>query len=304
MKHLFWLVAIFFVQYSSAQTPTASFLVSDNQLCVGECITITNTTTSNAQSWVWTFNGGTPGNYSGPNPGPVCFNTSGTYTITLTVQNTFGSNTATQTITVADLPTVNSTLSDTTGGNFVNINDTTINMFQEAYLWAQGTPAGGTMVWYPSGVLGDSISVNNGDSLTVTPFYDTYYVVSYTSLTGGCVAYDTVFVHVNFTEVVAVPNSFSPNGDGSNDFLKVLTNVDADNNYSNGFVEGGAIAEIDFRVYNHYGQLVFRTTDPHEGWDGTFKGKPENPATFVYTLDYRLINGRSSSIKGNVTLFR
>ena len=303
MKHLIWLVAFFVSFHSQAQTPTANFLISDNSFCIGECITITNTSSSNSQSWVWTFAGGTPSSYSGPNPGPVCFNTAGSYTITLTVSNTFGSNSSNQTVTVADLPVINATLSDTTGGAFVEINDTTINMFEEAYLWAEATPPGGTMVWYPSGVEDDAIAVNNGDSLTVTPFFNTYYVVSYTNA-GGCTAYDTVFVQVNYNEVVEVPNSFSPNGDGSNDFLKVLTNVDADNNYSNGFKEGGAIAEIDFRIYNSYGQLIFRTTDPHEGWDGTFKGKPENPATFVYTLDYRLINGRSSSIKGNVTLFR
>ncbi len=286
-----------------AQSPTAGFLISENSLCVGECITITNTSSSNTQSWNWTFNGATPSSFSGPNPGPVCFNSPGSFSISLTVTNTFGTNTTTQTVTVSELPVVTATLSDTVNGAYVVIDDTTVNMFGEAYLWAEATPPGGQLVWYPSGVIEDGIPMNSGDSLTVTPFYDTYYVVSYTNL-GGCTSYDTVFVRVNYNEVVAVPNSFSPNGDGSNDFLKVLTNVDADNNFSNGFTEGGAIAEIDFRIYNRFGQLVFKTSDPNEGWDGNFNGKPENPATFVYILDYRLINGRSSSIKGNVTLFR
>jgi gliding motility-associated-like protein len=103
---------------------------------------------------------------------------------------------------------------------------------------------------------------------------------------------------------VSVPNAFSPNSDGKNDVLKVLTNVDSDNNYANGFIEGGAIVEMNFEVYNRFGQLVFRTTDPHEGWDGNFKGKPMNPAVFVYKLDYRLINGLSATLNGNVTLYR
>jgi gliding motility-associated-like protein len=285
------------------QLPTAGFVVSDNALCVGECIDITNTSSTNGLSWSWTFTGATPSSYSGQNPGPVCFPTAGSITISLTVTNTFGSNTTSQTITVSDLPVVGATISDTTNGNYLVIADTTINMFQEAYLWAQGTPAGGEMTWYPSGVIGDAVVVANGDSLIVSPFYDTYYVVSYTNA-GGCTATDTLLVQVDFNEVVSVPNSFSPNGDGSNDLLRVLTNVDGDNNFTNGFIEGGAIAEMDFRIYNHYGQLIFRTSDTREGWDGSFKGKPENPATFVYTLDYRLINGRSSSINGNVTLFR
>lgn len=288
---------------SIAQAPTATFEVSENSICAGECITIENTTQNTATSWVWSFGAGaTPSSYSGPEPGPVCFPVAGSYTITLTASNTFGSVTTSQTITVTGLPSVAATLSDTTNGNYVEIPDTLINMYEEAYLWAEGLPTGGELMWYPSGVVSDGFSVNNGDSVVVNPFFDTYYVVSYTI--NGCAAYDTVLVNVNYQEVVQVPNSFSPNGDGVNDFLKVLTNVDTDNNYTNGFTEGGAIAEIDFRVYNRYGLLVFRTSDPHEGWDGTFNGKPENPATFVYTVDYRLINGRSSNLKGNVTLFR
>lgn len=288
---------------SIAQAPTATFGVSENSVCAGECIEIENTSQNAATSWVWSFGAGaTPSSYSGPDPGPVCFPVAGTYTITLTASNTFGTVSTSQTITVTALPSVSATLSDTTNGVYVEIPDTLINMYQEAYLWAEGVPVGGEQIWYPSGVSADGFTVNNGDSVVVNPFYDTYYVVSYSI--NGCTAYDTVLVNVNYQEVVQVPNSFSPNGDGVNDFLKVLTNVDADNNYTNGFVEGGAIAEIDFRVYNRYGILVFKTSDPHEGWDGTFKGKPENPATFVYTIDYRLINGRSSNLKGNVTLFR
>ncbi len=288
---------------SIAQAPTATFGVSENSVCAGECIEIENTSQNAATSWVWSFGAGaTPSSYSGPDPGPVCFPVAGTYTITLTASNTFGTVSTSQIITVTALPSVSATLSDTTNGVYVEIPDTLINMYQEAYLWAEGVPVGGELIWYPSGVSADGFTVNNGDSVVVNPFYDTYYVVSYSI--NGCTAYDTVIVNVNYQEVVQVPNSFSPNGDGVNDFLKVLTNVDADNNYTNGFVEGGAIAEIDFRVYNRYGILVFKTSDPHEGWDGTFKGKPENPATFVYTIDYRLINGRSSNLKGNVTLFR
>jgi gliding motility-associated-like protein len=288
---------------SIAQAPTATFGVSENSVCAGECIEIENTSQNAATSWVWSFGAGaTPSSYSGPDPGPVCFPVAGTYTITLTASNVFGTVSTSQTITVTALPSVSATLSDTTNGVYVEIPDTLINMYQEAYLWAEGVPVGGELIWYPSGVSADGFTVNNGDSVIVNPFYDTYYVVSYSI--NGCTAYDTVFVNVNYQEIVQVPNSFSPNGDGVNDFLKVLTNVDADNNYTNGFVEGGAIAEIDFRIYNRYGILVFKTSDPHEGWDGTFKGKPENPATFVYTIDYRLINGRSSNLKGNVTLFR
>jgi gliding motility-associated-like protein len=105
--------------------------------------------------------------------------------------------------------------------------------------------------------------------------------------------------------IVTVPDAFSPNGDNKNDVLRVITNVDQDSDYSNGFDgDGGAIVSMNFEVYNRYGQQVFRTTSPQEGWDGTYKGKTLNAGTFAYKLEYRLINGLSGSLNGNVTLYK
>ena len=100
-----------------------------------------------------------------------------------------------------------------------------------------------------------------------------------------------------------IPTGYYSTATGSGYTLKTqLFNII--NNSNNGFQEGGAIAEIDLRVFNRYGQMVFRTTNPHEGWDGTFKGKPLNPATYTYILNFRTIDGRSDDRSGNVTLFR
>jgi len=311
MKFSSFFISLSCIVMTYGQTPTANFSLSENQLCQGECVTITNNSEGNPINFEWTFQNGTPASYNGQNPpGPICFNTPGTFSITLNVSNTFGSNQTTQTVNVGQTPSVSATISDTLNGAYVEIPDTTIYMYEEAYLFASGTPLGGNMIWYPSGDILDSISPLANDSLVVTPFYDTYYVAAYTT-PEGCTSYDTVFVGVIFQHAddtigvkVALPNSFSPNEDGENDVFRVLSNVDSDQNFNNGFYEGGAIAEIDFRIYDRYGQMVFRTTDPHEGWDGTYKAKPVNPATYSYILEYRLINGFSDLLKGNVTLFR
>ncbi|MFM1915278.1 MAG: hypothetical protein RLZZ531_947 [Bacteroidota bacterium] len=318
MKSIFLFATLCFSQLLFAQAPSANFTISDADLilCEGDCIYVTNNSTGSDLTYLWSFQGATPATFVGQNPGPVCFPiTSGStpYAITLVVTNPQNvTSTLTQFVTVNETPTMNLTLSDTTGGAYVEINDTTINMYQNAYLFAEGTPAGGNLYWYPSGVMSDSILGCSpciaGDSLTVNPFYTTNYVATYTL--NGCSVSDTVLVTVNFATQVLIelPNSFSPNEDGENDYFRVLTNVDEDqnftNNANNGFVEGGAIAEIDLRVYNRYGQMVFRTTNPHEGWDGTFKGKPLNPATYTYIMNFRTIDGRSGDRSGNVTLFR
>lgn len=305
MRFLAFLVLFSFCSLCYGQIPTANFSMSENQLCQGECITVSNNSSTSAINFEWTFQDATPATYNGANPGPICFNTPGTFAITLTVSNTFGSNQTSQTINVGETPSVTATLSDTLNGAFVAIDDTTINMYQEAYLFASGTPPGGTMVWYPSGNISDSLLPDINDSLVVTPFYDTYYVVSY-STPEGCTSYDTVLVSVVFQDsvVVSLPNSFSPNGDDLNDVFRILTNVDADQNFENGFYEGGAIVEVDFRIFDRYGQMIFRTTDPHEGWDGTYKGKAVNTGAYYYLLEYRRIDGVSASMKGDVTLFR
>jgi gliding motility-associated-like protein len=333
MKHYILFLSILLTSGIWSQTPTANFIVSDDLLCAGDCISIENNSSSNTLAYEWTFTGATPSTYSGQNPGLICFNTAGTFTVSLTVTNTFGSNTATQTITVGQIPSVIVTLSDTTSQitipnpanpptpptiivydpttyGYYEINDTTISMYEEAYLYAEGFPAGGTLMWYESCVEADSISgcygCAGGDSLTVTPFAPTCYCVTYTTA-NGCAVTDSICVNVRFRDFVKVvlPNSFSPNEDGENDVFRILTNVDIDNNFVNGFTkEGGAIAEIDMRIYDRYGKMVFRTTDPHEGWDGTFKGKKVNPATYTYYVSYRRIDGRSDEMKGNVTLIR
>ena len=318
MKSIFLFAALCFTQLVFAQAPSANFTISDEDLilCEGDCIYVTNNSTGGDLTYGWSFQGATPSTYIGQNPGPICFPVSSgstPFAITLVATNASGvTSTLTQFVIVNTTPTMNLTLSDTTAGAYVEINDTTINMYQNAYLFAEGTPTGGNLYWYPSGVVSDSLlgcaSCVAGDSLTVNPFFTTNYVATYTL--NGCSVSDTVLVTVNFASQVLVelPNSFSPNGDGENDFFRVLTNVDKDqnftNNSNNGFQEGGAIAEIDLRVFNRYGQMVFRTTNPHEGWDGTFKGKPLNPATYTYILNFRTIDGRSDDRSGNVTLFR
>ncbi len=305
VKYFLFLLINLFYMTTFGQQPVANFSISSDSICQGECITVINNSSGNPTLYLWTLTGANPPTYQGENPGEICFNSSGSFNIYLEASNSFGSSTTSpQIVVVTSIPSVIATISDTLNGSFIEILDTTIDMYQSAYLWAEGLPSGGSLFWAPSGNIEDSISVSNGDSLTVNPFYTTYYVASYTI--NGCTATDTVLVNVNYVyeNLITVPNSFSPNGDNKNDLLRVLTNIDSDDNFTNGFEEGGAIAEMDFKIYNHAGQLVFRTTDPHEGWDGKFKGEPENPASYVYILDYRLINGISASLNGNVTLFR
>ena len=66
---------------------------------------------------------------------------------------------------------------------------------------------------------------------------------------------------------VFIPNTFTPNDDGHNDVFKI---------------RGPQYAIFYFAVYNRWGELVFETTDPLQGWDGMYKGAKADPGAFGY----------------------
>ncbi|MFO0495150.1 MAG: PKD domain-containing protein, partial [Flavobacteriia bacterium] len=83
--------------YSSvAAGPVASFTADNVNICVGQSVQFTSTSTGNPTSYSWAFSGGTPATSTDQNPS-VVYNTAGTYNVSLTATNATGSNTSTQT---------------------------------------------------------------------------------------------------------------------------------------------------------------------------------------------------------------
>lgn len=90
---------------------------------------------------------------------------------------------------------------------------------------------------------------------------------------------------------ITVPNAFTPNGDGKNDFLYPL----------NAFLA----KDLEFRVYNRFGQLVFLSRDWTQKWDGTINGKPQPTGAYVWTLRYTDgSSGKQFFLKGSSVLIR
>jgi gliding motility-associated-like protein len=152
--------------------------------------------------------------------------------------------------------------------------------------WIQLYATGGvTYSWDPSQYL----SCDDCPNPIATPEEDTYYCVTTTDA-NGCVNDTCVMINIiiNCGEVF-VPSGFSPNGDGENDELCVYSNC---------------WDQLTLRVFNRWGELVFENSSETICWDGTWNGKPLNPAVFVYTVDGFLINGQTVSQKGNITIVK
>jgi gliding motility-associated-like protein len=61
---------------------------------------------------------------------------------------------------------------------------------------------------------------------------------------------------------------------------------------------------LSFKVFNRWGNLVFRTNDINEKRDGIYKDKPQNHGTYVYFVKGRNENGEILEYKGNFSLIR
>ena len=263
------------VTVNSCSLPDVGFIISNTSICIGDCITLTDTSLFNPTSWAWDFGGAaTPNTSTSQNP-TICPDAAGVFTISLTATNANGSNTITQTISVGSYPTV-----------FI-LGDTTIEMSGTATLVSLVNPTGGTYSW-SDGDDDGTIDCPTCPDVNVTPLVSTEYYLTYTTAF-GCSATDTANVYVKFLDLIDVPNGFSPNSDGMNDIL---------------FVKGEGLKTMHFVIYNRYGQKLFESDNQGIGWDGTFLGVPENPGVFAWYLEYSLLDGTSNFKKGNVTLIK
>ena len=61
---------------------------------------------------------------------------------------------------------------------------------------------------------------------------------------------------------------------------------------------------IQLEVYDRWGNRVWGTTDPLQGWDGNFKGQPAVTGVYAYVISYKNAYGENKLLKGNVTLTR
>ena len=254
--------------------PVDAGFVMDNNICVGDCITLTDTSIGTTiVTYEWDFGAAADPSTSLVQNPTVCFTTVGTFDISLTITSLYGRvSTEIKSITVNALPTVVASL------------DTIIDLGGDANLIATTAVIDGIYSWLPD----EEIECSNCQVTTASPLDSTTYTV-YLTDENGCKANSSMVVYVNFIEAVGVPSAFSPNGDGSNDVL---------------FVKGLGLAAVNLVIYNRYGEVVFETSDQNIGWDGTFKNKNENPGVFTWVLHYDYVTGKKGMTKGNTTLIR
>ncbi len=90
-----------------------------------------------------------------------------------------------------------------------------------------------------------------------------------------------------------LPNAFTPNEDGNNDTYR-----------GTGITEG--IRDFTLKIFNRWGEQIFKTNDPQEGWNGlkNNKGEPSPQGVYLCLVTYKSPRGEHFELKNYATLVR
>lgn len=161
--------------------------------------------------------------------------------------------------------------------------DTSVVIGQPLLLNGTG---GTTYQWSPSLWLS-----NPGIANPVALPEDNIQYILTASNAAGCQNKDSIRVKVfKVPPDLYVPTGFSPNGDANNDVLRPILL--------------GMRSLKYFRVFNRWGQLIFSTSQKDRGWDGTLKGNPQEPGTYVWMAEGETFTGKVITKKGTTVLLR
>lgn len=148
------------------------------------------------------------------------------------------------------------------------------------------------IIWTPSLGLSCDTCLNP----VASPMIVTIYQIKVTT-DAGCEDRAELLLKVDRTYDIYAPNIFSPDGNGDNEVFMI-------------FADPNLVTRIkSMRIYSRWGELVFTLddflpNDPANGWNGTYRGKPLNPAVFVWHAEVEFIDGTVQLFTGDVTIKR
>lgn len=199
-------------------------------------------------------------------------------------------STITYVVSVGDVLGCPKTVNDSVTVTVLNIvadagpRDTTVVVGQPLQLSGTG---GTTYLWTPSTALSNPNIANPVAILNDNQ----QYVLKIQE--AKCTATDTINVIVYKVEAgLYVPNAFTPNKNGLNDLFRPIPL--------------GIKSITNFKIFNRWGQLIYSSTATGEtgGWDGTFKGKPQDAGIYVWVAEAIDYLDKKIVKKGSVMLIR
>ena len=235
--------------------PVINFGISKTDICLGDAVYLTDSTNSMdgvTTQWHWDLGDGTTKDsrnvlyiYAVDQP----------YDISLYTVNSHGckSELLNKSLTVYPYPVVNAGPDRTMlEGGIITIK-------------AIATGTNFQYLWTPALYLNDQTLLQ---TKCVDAKFDILYTL-YVTGPGGCKTSDDMFVDV--LKIPGIPNTFSPNGDGINDFWTIQYLDEYKNSHT--------------QVFTRAGQKVFENSGVYKPWDGTYKGKSLPMDTYYYIIE-------------------
>ena len=227
-------------------------------------------------TWSWSFPNGN--NYSVQNPPLQTYTASGSFTITAIATNSTGcKDTSYLNLRVNPLPVINMPSQMTVQNGFPVPIPATYSPNTVSWTWSPAT----------------GLSCTNCPTPAADPKFKTIYQVFFTDAIGcSNTASITVFVLCKNANLF-IPNTFSPNGDGSNDVF---------------YPRGKGLERVKLlRIFNRWGEVVFEkrdvpVNDPTAGWNGTFRGRQPMADVYIYQAEVFCENGEVIKLNGNIAL--
>ena len=264
------------------QSPLIS-MISDSTICVYERMrhdAVFDRADTSAVSWLWNFpNGNTSSLQSPPQQQ---YTVPGNYAVRVYALNSSGCvDSVSRSLVVNPLPTVDLPSTLTMQNGFPITIPATYSSNVTGYSWL---PDDNTLS-----------CVDCPQPATTNTKFTTKYSVSFVD-SNGCKNTGNVQVIVICKNAnVFVPNTFSPNNDGSNDLF---------------YIRGKGIDRVkSLRVFNRWGEIVFEQkdfpiNDPSSGWNGKYKGNRPQSDVYIYQIEVFCENSEIIRFEGNVALIQ
>jgi gliding motility-associated-like protein len=259
--------------------PNPAFVVQPATACDSVCITLN--ATQSGMNYSWTFSNGNSSTQQNPS---VCFYQPGTYNATLIVTDNNGCTATSSQNTIATVVTPPSA-DFTADPNSTTITDATINFTDNSngaltWLWNFGDPANST---------------SNQQNPTFT-YVDTGYYCITLSVTNqaGCTDTSVICIDVKGEFTFFAPNAFTPNSDGKNNTWEPKgVGVDP--------------ATYELFIFDRWGNMIWKTNQWGQGWDGKANGGSEvvQQDVYVWKCNFRsTIDGSKRSYVGHISVVK
>jgi gliding motility-associated-like protein len=147
------------------------------------------------------------------------------------------------------------------------------------------TATNGTYNWSPANYFSNESSL----STTVTVPTSQYVYVTIVD-DNGCTNTDStiLFVVDSLIHDLKFPTAFSPNGDGINEHFEFFNTI--------------GLEDLNFVLFDRWGEIIYKTSNPADKWNGTYKGEKVITGIYTYDVTYKYINGKTGHQAGYVEI--